>query len=499
MSTPQIERNHDEREGAEWQQPALHWIGGRWSGSGSVDESRNPSNGEVLGRYDVGGVEQAQAGIEAARSVFDGTDWSVTPEVRSRALIEIAERLEARQDEVALMLALENGKRLLETTWEVGAAVTMLRHSAASALVHSGGRASTNTSGMLIDSEPEPRGVAAVISPWNSPVYLTIRAIGPALAAGCTVVAKLPAQTALTNNLLAQVIAEAQSLPAGAVNLFTESHRDGAVHLVESGDVDVVAYTGSTGVGRSIAAACAAALKPAVLELGGKTPLVVFEDADLDVAVPTIVMALTLMNGQFCCTGSRVLVHRGVAQEVRDRLTRAFEAVRVGPADDPASELGPVVDRGSVERIEQIVVDATSYAKVLVRGGPITDGPLSNGAFFRPALLEVDQPDVPIVQQEVFGPVQVLEVFDDEHDAVRRANATEYGLAAAVFTRDRARARRVGRAIQAGGMWLNTWGRLTDEFETAGWKQSGLGLVGPHGLEAFQKIKVYAEGLTTHH
>jgi acyl-CoA reductase-like NAD-dependent aldehyde dehydrogenase len=182
MSTPQIERNHDEREVAERQQPALHWIGGRWLGSGSVDESRNPSNGEVLGRYDVAGVEQAQAGIEAARSVFDGTDWSVTPEVRSRALIEIAERLEARQDEVALMLALENGKRLLETTWEIGAAATMLRHSAASALVHSGGRASTNTSGMLIDSEPEPRGVAAVISPWNSPVYLTIRAIGPALA-----------------------------------------------------------------------------------------------------------------------------------------------------------------------------------------------------------------------------------------------------------------------------------------------------------------------------
>lgn len=498
MSTPLIARNHDDREVAE-RKPALHWIGGRWSGRGPVGESRNPSNGEVLGYYDIGGVEQARAGIEAARAVFDATNWSVTPEARSRALIEIAERLEARQHEVALMLASENGKRLIETTWEVGAAATMLRHSAASALIRTSGRATTNTLGMLIDSEPEARGVVAVISPWNSPVYLTIRAIGPALAAGCTVVAKLPAQTALTNNLLAQVIAEAPSLPTGAVNLFTEPHRDGAVHLVESVDVDVVAYTGSTGVGRSIAAACAAALKPAILELGGKTPLVVFEDADLDLAVPTIVMALTLMNGQFCCTGSRVLVHRDVADEVRHRLTRAYEAVRVGAADDPESQLGPVVDRGSVERIEKIVADATSYARVLVRGGPITDGPLSNGAFFRPVLLEVDQPDVPIVQQEVFGPVQVLEVFDDEHDAIRRANATEYGLAAAVFTRDRARARRVGRAIQAGGMWLNTWGRLTDEFETAGWKQSGLGLVGPHGLQAFQKIKVYGESLTNHH
>jgi betaine-aldehyde dehydrogenase len=499
MSTPVIDANHADEATAAEPQPALHWIGGEWSGSGTVTDSYNPSNGKVLGRFDVGGVDEARAGIEAARAVFDNSDWSRTPEVRSRVLLEIAERLEARQDELALMLALENGKRLVETTWEVGAAATMLRHSAASALVRTSGRATGNLPGMFIDSQPEARGVAAVITPWNSPVYLTIRAIGPALAAGCTVVVKMPAQTALTNNLLAQIIAEAPGLPAGSVNMFTEPHRHGAVHLVESDDVDVVAYTGSTAVGRSIALACAAALKPAVLELGGKTPLVVFDDADLDVAVPTIAMALTLMNGQFCCTGSRVLVHRDVADEVRSRLSEALSAVQVGPADDPASQLGPVVDRASVERLEKIVDDATSYARVIVRGGALTEGPLSAGAYFRPTLLEVDQPDVPIVQQEVFGPVQVMEVFEDEADAVRRANATEFGLATAVFTQDRARARRVGHAIQAGGMWLNTWGRLTDEFETAGWKQSGLGLVGPHGLEAFQKIKVYAEALNGSH
>ncbi|WP_415394254.1 aldehyde dehydrogenase family protein (plasmid) [Rhodococcus globerulus] len=415
--------------------------------------------------------------------------------MRSRALIEMAEALEARQSEVALMLARENGKRLAETTWEVGAAANMLRHSAASALVGTSGRATVNTPRMLIDSQPEPRGVAAVISPWNSPVYLTIRAIAPALAAGCTVVAKLPAQTALTNNLLSHVLADTPSLPAGAVNIFTETHRHGAVHMIESDDVDVVSYTGSTDVGRSIAASCATALKPVILELGGKTPLVVFEDADLDVAIPTILTALTLMNGQFCCTGSRVLVHRDIADEVRDRLVSAISTVHLGSSEDPASELGPVVDQASVERLQKVVDDASAYATVLVPGGPITEGPLSNGAFFRPVLLEVDQPDVPIVQQEVFGPVQVLEVFDDETDAVRRANATEFGLAAAVFTKDRSRARRVGHSIQAGGMWLNTWGRLTDEFETTGWKQSGLGMVGPHGLAAFQKVKMFAEGL----
>ncbi|WP_203829800.1 aldehyde dehydrogenase family protein [Actinoplanes palleronii] len=490
-----IEQNHDLGAGGE---TALHWIAGSWLGSGSVDESVNPSNGQVLGTFDVGGLEQAKLAVAAARDVFDNTDWAMTPEVRSRALTEMADRLEARKHEVALMLARENGKRLVETTWEVGSAATMLRHSAASALVHTNGRATSSTPGMLIDSQPVARGVAGIITPWNSPVYLTIRAVGPALAAGCTVVVKMPVQTALTNNLLAQVLAESSTLPAGAVNIFTEPHRGGAVHLVESTDVDVISYTGSTNVGRAIAASCAAALKPALLELGGKTPLVVFEDAGLAVAVPTILTALTLMNGQFCCTGSRILVHRDVADEVRDRLRDAIGAVRLGPAEEPTSELGPVVDQASVERLEKIVADATTYADVIVRGGPVTDGPLEGGAFFRPTLLEVDDSDVPIVQEEVFGPVQVMEVFEDEADAIRRANATEFGLAAAVFTQDRARARRVGHAIQAGGMWLNTWGRLTDEFETTGWKQSGLGMVGPHGVEAFQKIKVYAEGLAGH-
>lgn len=499
MSTQTTERDEVSVRSRVEQPPALHWIGGEWTGSGVIEESINPSNGEVLGRFDVGGIEQAQAGIVCARAVFDGTGWSVSPELRARALLEMAERVEARRDELALMLARENGKRLIETTWEVGAAATMLRHSAASALVHTNGRATSSTPGMLIDSQPEARGVAVVITPWNSPVYLSIRAIGPALAAGCTVVAKMPALTALTNNLLAEILAEAPSLPAGSVNFFTEAHRHGAVHLVESTDTDVIAYTGSTEVGRSIAAAAAASLKPAVLELGGKTPLVVFEDADLDVTIPTIVTALTLMNGQFCCTGSRVLVHRDIADEVRARLIAAYERIHLAGSEDPTSQLGPVGSHASVDRIDEIVTDATGYAKVLVRGGRVTQGALAAGAFYRPALLEVDEPDAPIVQHEVFGPVQVLEVFDDEADAIRRANATEYGLTAAVFSRDRGRARRVGHAIQAGGIWLNTWGRLTDEFESTGWKQSGLGMVGPHGVEAFQKIKVWGEGLGAAH
>lgn len=479
--------------------PARHWIAGQWVASGITENSVNPSDGTVLGTWDEGGLDQAREAVAAAREAFDTSDWAGSPERRSRVLIDLAVTLERRQEEIALMLARENGKRLVETTWEASAAASLLRHAAAAALERTSGLASMSVPGMLIDSQPEPRGVAALITPWNSPVYLLMRAVGPALAAGCTVVAKMPALTALTNNLLAQVFAETPSLPAGVVNLFTESHRHGALYMVESDDVDVVAYTGSTNVGREIASAIATRIKPSLLELSGKTPLLLFEDADLDIAIPTIVNALTLMNGQFCLTGSRVLVHQSIADRVRTRLVEAYRQVRLGVATDPAAQLGPVADHAAVDRIEKLVNDASQYAKVLVQGGRVTDGPLAAGAFFRPTLLEVAEPDVPIVQQEVFGPVQVLEVFDDEADAVRRANATEYGLAAAVFTTDRALARRVGHAIQAGGIWLNTWGRLTEEFESTAWKQSGLGLVGPHGVEAFQKIKVYGEALHSRH
>ncbi len=231
--------------------------------------------------------------------------------------------------------------------------------------------------------------------------------------------------------------------------------------------MDVVAFTGSTATGRAIAAECARQLKPVSLELGGKTPLILFEDADVDAALPTVLQAPLLMNGQFCCAGSRLLVHRAIAGRVRDALVAALARVNVASPEDPASQLGPVVDRASVARLDRFVEEASAYATVLVRGGPVVEGPLAAGSHFRPALVEVAEPNVPVVQQELFGPVLALEVFDDEADAVRRANATEYGLAAAVFTNDRTRMRRVGRALQAGAVRCNTWGAPADEFPRA--------------------------------
>lgn len=476
--------------------PAKNWIDGAWNESGEIKISTSPSTGETLGRYVAASPQAAQLAITAAQRAFETTGWAEDRNLRSRALHQIAERLTQRQHEIALMLSREGGKLLSQTQWEVNLALGGLRYAAATAVLQTAGRAMETAPGIYFYSDPLPLGVAGVITPWNSPIALSVRSFAPALAAGCAVVLKLPPQTALTNALFGEAIAATELLPPGILNIVTGSGI--AEILVDSPDVAVICYTGSTKIGRTIAANAAKTLKRVCLELGGKTPLVVFDDVDLDAVVPQLVMALVAMNGQFCCTGSRVLAQRGIADRLRVRLVAALGAVRLGVSEDPDAQLGPLVDRQAVERVNQIVAEAASYGKILVRGGPVTAGPLARGCFYEPSLIEVEALDSFIVQHEVFGPVQTFEIFDDEADAIRRANATEYGLAASVFSADFARARRVGKKIQAGDVWLNGWAIMSDHFEQSGDKQSGIGaLAGPQAIREFQKIKVYAASETS--
>jgi acyl-CoA reductase-like NAD-dependent aldehyde dehydrogenase len=469
--------------------PARHWINGEWIASATIADSISPSTGEVLGQYSAGGRAEAAAAIAAARDAFDGGVWAHDPQLRSRALSELADRLDERSEAIALTLSREMGKALRDATWEATVSPSTLRYNAGTALSQTGSSAEI-APGLFAISSREPIGVAGIIVPWNSPLALLVRALGPALAAGCTTVVKLPGQTALVNFVIAEAVAATTSLPRGVVNIFTEAGNEGAPLLVSSPDVDAINYTGSTKVGRMVAEQGAQTLKRIGLELGGKTPLVVFEDADIDAFAPVVVTALTKFNGEFCMTGSRVLVQRSVADEWRGRLASLLEKVVVGRADDMSTEMGPVIDRANVARIDRFVEDAKRYARIIVRGGPILDGPLASGAFYRPSMLETEALDVPLIQEEIFGPVLSFETFATEEEAITRANATMFGLAAAVFTQDIGRAQRVARAIKAGTVWTNTWGVLSDAFEEGGFKSSGIGRArGARAMEEFQEVK----------
>jgi betaine-aldehyde dehydrogenase len=468
-----------------------HLIAGVRTGAAEGHSSYDPATGEPIGTYAEASPEEVRAAIAAARTAFADTGWSRDRQLRARVLNELADRVRDRADELVALLARENGKIVSEAAFEISLVEPKLRYAAALALTDTGTAAET-TPGSYSMVHKEAIGVAGIITPWNSPVFLAIRALAPALAAGCTAVLKMPAQTALVADLLSSILAETGALPPGVVNLFVEGGDEGAKQLVDSPDVDIVCYTGSTDVGRQIMAAGGATLKRLCLELGGKTPMIVFDDADLAAVVPTLVAGVTVFAGQFCMTGSRVLVQRGVAGKVRDALAAALLGVRLGPASDPESQMGPMIDRASVERVDRIVEEAAGYGRILVRGGPVTDGTLAAGAFYAPSLVEVDDVSAPIVQQEVFGPVATIEVFDTEVQAIEMANATEYGLSAGIWTRDVDRPPRVGSRLRAGTIWTNGWALVADQFEEGGFKQSGVGrLNGRRSIEEFQELKHY--------
>jgi betaine-aldehyde dehydrogenase len=453
---------------------ALNWIDGVWTDSEIRAESTDPATGERIGTYACASRADVERAVSVAKQAFETTAWCSDRQLRSRVLNAMADRIEARQQDLIDLLSLDSGKVKAEAAFEIGLAPAKLRYNAALALSEFG-RAAEVLPGRLSLVLKEPVGVAGVITPWNAPVILTIRSLAPALAAGCTAVVKLPEQTAQVNRLFMEVIGQTEGLPAGALNMFT-SDRDAAGPIIESPDVPVISFTGSTATGKSISAAGAASLKRFGLELGGKTPMILFESADLDEALPVLEKALTVFAGQFCMTASRLLVHRSLAGRVRDKLGKRLAQVRPGPAADPASDMGPMIDKPSVERVDTLVEAAIADgARVVVRGGPATDGKLAAGAFYRPTLLEVDDNSLPIVQEEVFGPVLTMQVFDTEAEAIALANDSKYGLAAGVWSRDVDQPLRVARKLQVGTVWVNDWAKVYDEFEEGGYKNSGHG------------------------
>ncbi|MGC8042402.1 aldehyde dehydrogenase family protein [Salmonella enterica] len=456
------------------QTSALHWVNGQWLDSAEYGESVDPATGRKIGDYAIGDENTARQAVNAARMAFINTDWRHNRELRAQALHDLAERFEQHIPELAQLLSLENGKILPEALFELSLVAPGLRYCAG-LIYQDGGRAAQWAQGRFSLLIREPVGVVGISVPWNSPAALLSRSLAPALAAGCTVVVKMSGLTAQVNAFIARIIASSPYLPEGVVNMVT-GEKEVLSYLVESPDVPAISFTGSTQTGRALAASGAAKLKRFGFELGGKTPMIVFDDADLDAALPKIEQALTTFAGQFCMTGSRLLVQQGIAERLRERLSKRLLAVKVGPASDSRSEMGPLINRANVARVDALVENAIrDGARVLVRGGPVNDGPLAAGAFYRPTLLEVSDASLPVVQQEIFGPVLTMQIFNSEEEAVALANHSEYGLAASVWSRDVDRPLRIAAQLEAGTIWINDWATMRDEFEEGGYKQSGTG------------------------
>ncbi|MDT3401331.1 aldehyde dehydrogenase family protein [Mucilaginibacter terrae] len=471
-------------------EPKLNWINGEWVDSRTYRDSYDPATGKLIGRYADGGLDTAVQCVSSAKAAFYNSDWRTNRQLRAQVLNELAAAFENHTEELVGMLSLENGKIAAEARMEVSGVPPKLRYYAALVLTQSG-RALETTAGSFSMVLEEPVGIAGIIAPWNSPVILMIRSLAPALAAGCTTVVKMPGQTAQVNALICEIFHSVNSLPKGVINQFTESGYEGAAYLVSSPDVPSISYTGSTATGKIMMKNGADHLKRFGFELGGKTPMIVFDDADLNKAIPVLAKAVTLFAGQFCMTGSRILVQNNIADPLITGLTQRLSAIRVGPASDLQSEMGPLIDKGSTERVDGLVEQAiASGAKVLLRGGKITGSELSKGAFYKPVLLQVTDHTLSIVQEETFGPVATIQVFDTVEQAIMLANDNKYGLAASVWSTNVDLPLQVSRRLDAGTVWINNWARIHDEFEEGGFKMSGLGrLNGMAAMHDFIQFK----------
>jgi 5-carboxymethyl-2-hydroxymuconic-semialdehyde dehydrogenase len=452
-----------------------HWIGGeRVAGGGDEIELLSPIDGSALGAVAAGGPVEVDGAVAAARAAFPG--WAgLGPRGRGAVLHRFAQGILDHRHELATVETLDNGSLLAGNLKRV---VDRAAHNIGFFADHAltlAGRASEPLPGPVVDNHVryEPAGVAALVTPWNAPLLLSTWKLGPALAAGDTVVLKPPEWAPLTCALLAD-IAHAAGVPPGVLNVVQGTGSSAGQALVEHPDVDRISFTGSTATGRTVGAAAAASLTPVSLELGGKSPFVVFADADLDAAAATVAQQFT-NAGQVCLAGTRLLVERSVAASFQARVLRAAAEATVGDPRQRGVRVGPLIHPRQLTRVDRYVERAiVAGARPLIGGDVHPRG----GLYYQPTVLDGVAPDAEIVADEVFGPVLTWQTFGGDDEAVELANATRYGLAAVVFTGDRGRAERVAAGIVAGTVWVNCYFVRDLAAPFGGARRSGIGREG---------------------
>jgi acyl-CoA reductase-like NAD-dependent aldehyde dehydrogenase len=468
-------------------------IDGKWveAASGKTFDTLDPATGKVLARVAEGDAEDIDRAARAARKAFDAGPWPrMAPPVRQKILLRLADLIEAHGLELAQLETLDNGKSLAESQGvDIPSAAETFRYYAGWVNKIAGETNPTDPAFFNFTLR-EPVGVCGQIIPWNFPLLMASWKLGPALACGNTCVLKPAEQTPLTALRLGELLQEA-GVPDGVVNIVPGLGPTAGGAIVRHPLIDKVAFTGSTEVGKEIHRETASSLKRVSLELGGKSPNIVFADADVTEAVKGALMGVFFNQGEVCCAGTRLFVEEKLHDQFADAVATAAAAMKQGPGLEAGTQVGPLVSQEQLERVTGYLdIGKKEGAKVLTGGERNTSSGLADGYFVKPTVFTGVRNDMRIAQEEIFGPVVALIPFKDENDAVLQGNDTFYGLAAGVWTRDVSKAHRVARAIRAGTVWVNCYNVFDVMAPFGGYKQSGYGReLGRHALDLYTQVK----------
>ena len=471
-------------------------IGGRWlpAASGESFAVENPARESVIAHVARGGSEDIDRAVRAARAAFEEGAWRrITPSERGKLIWKLADLIEARTEEFAQLETLDNGKPLaVARAADVALTVDHFRYYAGWATKIEGETIPITvpyTEARFLDfTLREPVGVVGQIIPWNFPLLMAAWKLGAALACGNCVVLKPAEQTPLSALLLGQMTCEA-GFPDGVVNIVTGFGDAGAALAAHDG-VDKVAFTGSTEVGHEIVKASAGNLKRVSLELGGKSPSIVLDDADLELAAEGVAGAIFFNHGQCCCAGSRIFAGPKVREELTERVVEIAKNTKLGDGFDPETAMGPLVSGEQYDRVCNYIASGEEQGAKLLVGGRQRPRGLDRGYFVRPTIFSDVRSDMRIVREEIFGPVVVIQPFEDPEEVVAKGNETDYGLAASVWTRDVSKAHKIAAGLRAGTVWINCHNIFDAAAPFGGYKQSGYGReMGRHALELYTQVK----------